>query len=50
MPRTLTTRAARKMAAARKTNGAGSGRPRIPTACAKCGAQCPSARAALAHC
>jgi hypothetical protein len=28
MPRTLTTRAARRMAAQRKTHGAGSGRPR----------------------
>jgi hypothetical protein len=50
MPRNLTPRAARKMAAARKTNGAGTGRPRKPTACAKCGAACPSARAALGHC
>lgn len=48
MPRKLTTREARKMAAAR-TNRRG-GRPRIETPCRKCGALCPSARAAQAHC
>ena len=49
MPRPLTVRAARKMAAARKTHGAGAGRFRKPTACPKCGAPCDSAPHALAH-
>lgn len=49
MARKLTKRAARKMQAARKTNGAGPGRPRVPRDCPKCGALCPSARMALAH-
>ena len=26
------------------------GRPRVPTKCAKCGAECDSARKAQAHC
>jgi len=46
--RTLTSRAARKMAAARKTYAGG--RPRIPTPCPKCGRPCASARKAQAHC
>jgi hypothetical protein len=46
--RNLTTRTARKMAAARKTYGGG--RPTKPTPCPKCGAECPSARKAQAHC
>jgi hypothetical protein len=46
--RKLTTRHARAMAALRKTNGGG--RPRKPTACPKCGAECESARKAQAHC
>jgi len=46
--RKLTTRAARKMAGARKHFRGG--RPRKPTPCPKCGAACPSARAALGHC
>jgi hypothetical protein len=48
MPRKLTARAARKMQAARKTKAGG--RPRVPTNCPKCGAECDSARAALGHC
>ena len=48
--RLLTTRAARKMAAQRKTRGAGTGRPRKPTECRKCGKLCESARQALGHC
>ena len=48
MPRKLTTRAARKMAAARKVYRGG--RPRKPTPCPKCGSPCESARRAQAHC
>jgi hypothetical protein len=38
------------MAALRKTHGAGTGRPRKPAPCRKCGAPCPSMREARAHC
>jgi hypothetical protein len=48
MPRNLTTRAAREMAAARKSYGGG--RPKIPTRCPKCHVPCASARKAQAHC
>jgi hypothetical protein len=48
MPRSLTTRTARKMAAARKTNAGG--RPRIPTPCPKCKTVCASYRKAMGHC
>lgn len=48
MPRKLTTREARKMAAARENKRGG--RPKIPKDCPKCGAPCDSARKALAHC
>lgn len=44
---TTTTAAARRLAALRKTHG---GPPRKPTPCARCGAQCDSARGARAHC
>jgi hypothetical protein len=47
MSRDLTTRAARKMAEARKTNG---GPPRKPAFCPRCGAQRPTTRGALKHC
>jgi len=45
--RSLTTRAARKMAAARKTNA---GAARVPRHCPRCGALCPTARGAREHC
>jgi hypothetical protein len=48
MPRKLTTREARAMAAARENKRGG--RPRVPTACPKCGAACKTARGAQAHC
>lgn len=44
----LTTAKARKMANARETHAGG--RPRIPTPCPKCSAQCDSYRKAMAHC
>ncbi|MGD0522645.1 MAG: hypothetical protein ABSA48_15420 [Terracidiphilus sp.] len=46
--RNLTTRQARKMAAARKSYCGG--RPAKPTPCPKCGTLCDSARKALGHC
>jgi hypothetical protein len=46
--RKLTSRQARKLAAMRKTHRGG--RPRIPTACPRCGVLCASARKAQAHC
>jgi hypothetical protein len=45
----LTTKTARQLAAKRKTYGAGTGRPRIPTPCPRCGEMCKSARLAHAH-
>lgn len=48
--RTLSTKAARKMASQRKSYGAGTGRPRIPTPCPKCGVGCKSYRLAQVHC
>jgi hypothetical protein len=51
MPRTLTTRTARKMAAARKTNSGGKngGRPRTKAARCHCGAMTAKRAAARAH-
>lgn len=49
MPRKLTPSQALQMALSPKRKRAG-GRPRKPTACPKCGAQCESARKALGHC
>jgi hypothetical protein len=48
MSRKLTTRAARKMAAARQTHGGG--RPPKPARCPRCGYLCTSTRRALGHC
>lgn len=42
--------AARKLAAARKTRGAGAGRPKMPAHCAKCGTKCEGTREARTHC
>lgn len=48
MARKLSTREARKMAAARETFRGG--RKKKPTSCPKCGATCPGARLAAVHC
>jgi hypothetical protein len=50
MTREEVTAAARALAAMRRTRGKGSGRPRKPTACPRCGQIQPSARQARAHC
>lgn len=48
MSRKLTKREARRMNAMRQVKGGG--RPRVPTACPKCGATCESYRRAHCHC
>lgn len=48
MPRKLTTGQARKMVAKRKTFRGG--RPKVPTACPKCGAMCEGERQSRVHC
>ncbi len=40
----------RRASLLRRTHGAGPGRPRKPTACPRCGYECPSARQAVRHC
>lgn len=45
-----TSDAARALAKQRKTHGAGSGRPKKPTPCPRCGVKCAGAREAWAHC
>jgi hypothetical protein len=41
---------ARRNSGRRQTHGAGTGRPRIPRPCPRCGAIQPSATAARRHC
>ena len=50
--RSLTESEARDMAALRRrpSGGRGGGRPCVPRPCPRCGAVCPSARGAMAHC